>query len=290
MKTINSLSGGKSSSYIAAHWPADHEVFAVVCCNDPNCAPKDPAIKQYADQKFSESYTIDQGEFIATLEDDQTLVAMMELEQFIGRSIDWVRGISFDQVVKDKGGWLPNALHRYCTSNMKIEPLFEYWFRKVGEPVEMRIGYRANETRRINKMCDKMNQSYCLEHKVPVSSSIKSGRRKWESIAWQLPTFPLYTHAIFKDHIETFWKGKPVHFPPLNNCVGCFHRNPILLRKMFDAHPDKMNWFANQEGGGEMGIGGKMSHIAKSKTIKCRWNYLLMIFQNVTVDSVHLKF
>lgn len=29
MKTVNSLSGGKTSSYIAVHYPADIEVFAL---------------------------------------------------------------------------------------------------------------------------------------------------------------------------------------------------------------------------------------------------------------------
>ena len=30
MITVNSLSGGKTSSYIAANYPADHDVFALV--------------------------------------------------------------------------------------------------------------------------------------------------------------------------------------------------------------------------------------------------------------------
>jgi diphthamide synthase (EF-2-diphthine--ammonia ligase) len=34
--TINSLSGGKTSSYLAVHYPADIEVFAVVCIDDHN--------------------------------------------------------------------------------------------------------------------------------------------------------------------------------------------------------------------------------------------------------------
>ena len=37
MKTINSLSGGKTSSYIAANYPADYDVFALVRIEDSNC-------------------------------------------------------------------------------------------------------------------------------------------------------------------------------------------------------------------------------------------------------------
>ena len=33
----------------------------------------------------------------------------------------------------------------------------------------------------------------------------------------------------------------------MNNCVGCFHKNPLLIRKMWDKHPNKIQWFAEQE-------------------------------------------
>jgi hypothetical protein len=33
----------------------------------------------------------------------------------------------------------------------------------------------------------------------------------------------------------------------MNNCVGCFHKDPLLLKKMFDLHPNKLEWFNDQE-------------------------------------------
>ena len=33
----------------------------------------------------------------------------------------------------------------------------------------------------------------------------------------------------------------------MNNCVGCFHRNPILLKHMSDKNPNKFEWFINAE-------------------------------------------
>ena len=30
MKTVNSISGGKTSAYIAAHYPSDYNVFSLV--------------------------------------------------------------------------------------------------------------------------------------------------------------------------------------------------------------------------------------------------------------------
>ena len=43
MKTVNSLSGGKTSTYIAIHYPADYNVFSLVRTNDTLC--------QYPDKK-----------------------------------------------------------------------------------------------------------------------------------------------------------------------------------------------------------------------------------------------
>ena len=44
-----------------------------------------------------------------------------------------------------------------------------------------------------------------------------------------------------------YWKDKPVRFAYLNNCVGCFHRNEMLLKHMSEKEPNKFDWFANQE-------------------------------------------
>ena len=33
----------------------------------------------------------------------------------------------------------------------------------------------------------------------------------------------------------------------MNNCIGCFHRNPMLLKLMSEKHPNKFEWFIKQE-------------------------------------------
>ena len=130
MKTVNSISGGKTSAYIAVHYPADYEVFSVVCIDDKECTPKDKAIVDYANRKL-EKLIPKYGEFIATAEDDATLKAMMDLEQYLGREIIWVRGKSFDDVI-DTGTQtrLPSWARRYCTEQMKLQPIFDWWFNE----------------------------------------------------------------------------------------------------------------------------------------------------------------
>lgn len=239
MKTVNSLSGGKTSSYIAANYPADFNVFSLVRTDDQNCLFPDKKIRQIVSDKIGK-------EFVGTLEEDAIIYTMLDLEQFIGKKINWVSGITFDEVVEKKGGWLPNKLHRYCTTNLKLIPIFEWWYNNINDPVEMRIGYRANEIKRAIRMNEKRNQNGLLEIKATVSKH-PSGRNKWEIFEWQNPTFPLIDDNIRKDKIEEFWKDKAVRFAWMNNCVGCFHRNEILLNRMFQKNPNKMQWFADQE-------------------------------------------
>lgn len=241
MSTVNSVSGGKTSAYLAAHYPADFDVFALVRIEDPKSAPKDPMLKREAERRTGQ-------EFIATAEDDLTLYAVLDLEQFIGRTIHWVTGLTYDEVIRTRGGWLPNMLHRYCTVSMKLEPLMEFYRKHVGIPPAVRIGFRANEMSRAQKMLERCDEEGVITMKCVVGKW-PNGNNRWDELPFQIPEFPLIRDRIYKDRIEQYWKDKPVRFAPLNNCVGCFNREPLLLRKMFTEHPEKMEWFASQEQG-----------------------------------------
>jgi hypothetical protein len=240
MKTINSLSGGKTSSYIAAKYPADYDVFALVRTDDKNCLFPDKKLRQEVSDRIGK-------EFIGTLEDDTIIYTMLDLEQYIGRKITWVSGNTFDEITtrKDKV-YLPNKVQRFCTVEMKIEPMFYWWAENIGEPTETRIGFRANETRRANNMLERCNEDGLSTFKATFEKH-PDGRNKWEEVPYQKPSFPLIMDNIRKDHIEQYWKDKLVRFAWMNNCVGCFHKTPLLLRKMFDKHPNKLEWFAKRE-------------------------------------------
>ena len=175
---------------------------------------------------------------------------MLDLEQFIGLEIKWLSGITYDEVVKRKGGWLPNVLHRYCTTNLKMLPIMEWWQKEINKLVEMRIGFRANEKNRQKKIIER-----CNENGVQLDKFIVGKRKtlnKWGLIEWRKPTFPLINDNITNDIIVKYWnKNKIVSFKKgyYNNCVGCFHRNPLFLKKMSLEHKNKIEWFAKQEGG-----------------------------------------
>ena len=244
MKKVTSISGGKTSAYLAAHYPADYLVFALVRTSDIRCAYPDKWIARLVERKIGKP-------FIGTLEDDTIICTILDLEQHLGQEIHWVSGITFDEVIEKGGGWLPGVKHRYCTTWMKIDPIFYWWSEMIGEPVEMQIGFRANETRRKNNMLSKLNEDGLSTYKASFElheQGPHKGKNKWEEIAWRKPVFPLHEDQIYKDEIEAYWQDKEVRFAERNNCIGCFHRNPLLLNKMSRLHPNKFKWFASKEG------------------------------------------
>ncbi|MCP3654329.1 MAG: hypothetical protein GY766_05455 [Herbaspirillum sp.] len=239
MKTVNSLSGGKTSSYIAANYPADYNVFSLVRTDDKNCMFPDKKIRQEVSDRLG-------VEFIGTLEEDTIIYTMLDLEQFIGSKIDWVTGKAFDDVILRNGKkYLPNVTQRFCTTEMKLQPLFDWWRSGINEVVEMRIGFRANEQSRAKTMLSKTNENGYSTFKAIIGK--RKTQNKWSDIEWQKPSFPLIKDNIYKDKVEKYWKDKNVRFAYMNNCIGCFHRSPVLLKHMSDKHPSKYQWFVNAE-------------------------------------------
>ena len=237
MKTVNSISGGKTSAYIAANYKADYNVFSLVRTDDKNCIYPDAKVRQLVSDKLG-------TEFIGTLEDDVIINTILDLEQFIGQEIQWVTGKTFDEVL-NTAGTLPDPLRRYCTTQMKLEPMFRWWQKYINKPAKFRLGFRANEQGRAKRTIAKTNSNGCLEMKAIVGK--RGTRNKWGIIEWQKPEFPLIKDNIYKDQIEEYWKSKQVRFAWMNNCVGCFHKNPLLIRKMWDKNPNKIQWFSEQE-------------------------------------------
>ena len=239
MKTVNSLSGGKTSSYIAAYYPADYNVFSLVRTDDKKCLFPDAKIRQEVSDKL-------RTEFIGTLEEDAIIYTMLDLEQYIGQKIDWVTGKTFDEIIvrKDKK-YLPNVTQRFCTTEMKLKPIFNWWQNKFNKPIKMNIGYRANEGSRAKTMLNKTTKNGFSTFKTIVGK--RKTQNKWANIEWQKPMFPLIDDNIYKDKIEKYWKNKPVKFAYMNNCVGCFHRTPVLLKHLSDKQPNKYQWFIDAE-------------------------------------------
>ncbi len=280
MKTINSVSGGQTSAYIAANYRADYNLFALVTTNDPIAGHPDKKLRQVVSDKIGR-------EFIGTLEEDVIINTILDLEQYIGQEITWVAGVPFENIFYDRhrtGGrtekaYLPNVKSRFCTETLKILPMFEWWLENIGDPVEMRVGFRANEMTRAKNMLDKTNEDGFSTFRHAYKKD-KNGRNRWKDVPWQKPVFPLINDGIFKDNITTYWRGKGVRFALRNNCVGCFHRPPGLLAVQWETQPNKMEWFSKQEREGGDGTWKKGLTYEQMR----HWNKQLGLFEEDFTD------
>ena len=230
MKIINSLSGGKTSSYMAYHYPANYNVFSLIRIEADYCKPKDESIVKYVSDKIG-------MDFIATAESDKTLYVMRDLEQLIGSEIIWVTGDTFEQVIKYRGA-LPNLMMRFCTIDMKLYPIAEWWHKNINEKIMMNIGYRYDEIERKDRLTTE------IDLKI---GKHKGGRNKWETFNWREGNFPLIDNKINHFEVYNWSKSVNIDFPKDSNCVGCFHKPLQQLRKNWDDEPQKMRWFSEME-------------------------------------------
>ncbi len=229
MKVINSLSGGKTSSYLAYHYPADYNIFSLIRIEDKRSSPKDNKLVQFVSDKIGQ-------EFIATAESDLTLKAIIDLEQLIGKEIIWVTGLTFEQL-NAKRKALPNQQWRFCTTEMKMRPIWDWWHENINEKIKMGIGFRFDEMERAER--------FSTSFKGIVGK--KGTRNSWEEIEWREGYFPLIENRITHFDVKMWAKSTNLIFPEDSNCVGCFHKPLQQLRKNWDLEPLKMQWFAEQE-------------------------------------------
>ena len=244
MKTVNSLSGGKTSSYMAVHHPADVEIFSMVCIEDHNAAggwlKRRPDLIQYANDKL-ERFIPQFGEFKATAEDPVIIQTMMELEQKIGREIVWVRDRSFEILIRERN-FLPNKRSRFCTTELKLKPVFEYCYMNIPGRVEMRLGYRFDEMERKDKATN--------EYKFPfMCNNYGQQRQHHKTVEWRKCAFPMIDEApTIHPQVVNFWQKNPdVTFPDDSNCQFCFWKDEQQKLINFDRNPSIMYWAAIQE-------------------------------------------
>ena len=241
MKTVNSISGGKTSSYLAKHYPADINIFSLVRIEDTEnlwMKGKDEKTRQLISDKLGK-------EFIGTAEMDEIIYTILDLEQFIGQEITWVTGNTFEEIIKQNYNYLPNKMTRYCTVEMKLKPIFNWLKENTELPVEMRIGFRPNEISRAEGVLKRADENG-IEYFNTVIGKRKT-QNKWGLVPYRKVTFPLIENNITKDVIYNFWNNKNIRFAYRNNCVGCVNRQPLMISHMASKDLNKVKWFEKQE-------------------------------------------
>jgi len=234
MKTVNSISGGKTSAYLYAHYPADYNLFALVCNDDPKCGHPDKKLMQMANDKLSK-YSNDWGEFVGTPEDPSILKTVFDLEQKYGHEIIWLRGISFDKLCMKKAA-IPNQFKRFCTTEMKLLPIFEFCYYRVASTVKMRVGFRYDEKERADRF------STAVKHSFRCDIGKKRNIHRWTETEWRTGDFVLVKDKITHYQVYQWSKSTGIYFASDSNCQNCFWKHEQQLRKNFDTNNAQMQW------------------------------------------------
>ena len=252
MRSITSVSGGKTSSYMALKYPTDFNVFACVLSEKESVQDRG-LLKQIQDRI---------PHFIGSHEDEITLKAVIDLEQMLGNQINWVSSVftleNFIRGETDLPGYrssqvLPNSQKRFCTQQCKISPIFNFCHNMTdGDPVMMNIGFRFDEERRVkNWKCENDTYKYA-------KSCNMNGRYNWETVKdWRVTNFPLYHDKIDKLDIIKFWSKLDIKFPSVSNCLFCFHHTDKELQVQKSIHPEMFNHWNSLEKGVDGGTFGK---------------------------------
>lgn len=225
MVKVTNVSGGMSSAMIASEYHSDHLVFSLVRIERPDekenrfdcrwVKGKDEPTRKIIEDRIG-------TDFYGTAEDDMIIYTILDLEQYLGKEIKIVTGNTFDHVLKYDGRCMPDPLRRYCTEKLKIEPVFNWWLKDVGEPCIFNIGYRKGEESRIIKSQKKHNDNGFLEFHHVIGKSKTGKTNKWAWTQWQRQEYPLANDGIRKIDVENYWSDKPVRFAEKNNCAHCF--------------------------------------------------------------------
>lgn len=139
-------------------------------------------------------------------------------------------GEPFEALIK-KRKFLPNAIARFCTVELKVRTIHRY-LKSIGiESAQNMIGIRADEKRRLAKVT---NNDYGQE---------------WPKIA------PLGPAGVTKQIVGQFWQQQPfdLRLPNLNgvtyhgNCDLCFLKGAKQVFSLIAEKPERAVWWAKME-------------------------------------------
>ena len=141
-------------------------------------------------------------------------------------------GEPFEALIKKKN-YLPNAMVRFCTIDLKILTLERYLKSLGWTEWENMIGIRADEPRRVSK----------------IRANPSDGRKGVHR------TMPLAADNISKFDVMNFWNAQPfdLKLPNLNgttyhgNCDLCFLKKPNVLFSLILEKPERANWWIKME-------------------------------------------
>ncbi len=131
-----------------------------------------------------------------------------------------------------KRNYLPNAVSRFCTVELKIRTIHRYIKKHLQwEEWDSMLGIRADEPRRVAR--------------IAVNDETK----------YETKFAPLAKEGVTARDVGEFWRNQPfdLGLPNMNgktihgNCDLCFLKGPKTLATLIKEKPSRANWWAEAE-------------------------------------------
>lgn len=156
----------------------------------------------------------------------ETYDFVREVERRWRVPVRWVfRPGYFEQLITDKG-MVPNSLARFCTTELKLKPIWEFG-RSLGfDYWTSVIGIRHDEPRRVAKI------------------------RSRKPMPFEEVSLPLVDARGTLAEVSAFWAQQPFDLqlePYESNCDLCFLKGQSKRIRVMQDHPELAGWWIEQE-------------------------------------------
>lgn len=129
----------------------------------------------------------------------------------------------------DSKSYLPNAVTRFCTTELKVRPMKHFMIDRGYQHWSNIVGLRADEMRRVFR---------AIEHN-------EANKERWKTV------MPLASAKVRRADVERFWSVQPFDLqlrPHEGNCDLCFLKAKASLKAIIRDDPSRAAWWAEQEG------------------------------------------
>lgn len=142
-------------------------------------------------------------------------------------------GEPFEAVIAQRGGYLPNRVARYCSSELKTRTMHRYLKAEGWQEWDTFIGIRADEPRRVGKFR-------------------ANPRPEWKGEEVHMP---LAIAGVGAADVGEFWRGQPfdLELPNIQgktmhgNCDLCYLKPASQVLSLITEKPSRAVWWAAQE-------------------------------------------
>ena len=142
-------------------------------------------------------------------------------------------GEPFEAIIQQRGGYLPNKVARYCSSEMKTRTMHRYLKNLGWEDWDTLIGIRADEPRRVSKFRANPRPEYKGEE-VHMPLAIEQVSAEQVGEFWDQQSFDLELPNI---------NGKTMH----GNCDLCYLKPASQILSLIQEKPERAIWWAAME-------------------------------------------